>query len=250
MRTLVHALLILATNSIFAAFNDRYYEGISPKWAHSETTEQRLEIIQQFLPRNPRVFEVGAFDGKESVKFAKLWPNGVIISFEANPQRFAQYKEKARHFPNMHGYNLAVNSYNGTADFFLCWGTNGTDPIFEGASSLLPASKSMEIHYMGPKIQVPCVILDDWCAENQISAFDFMWLDIEGFELQFLESSPHILSTTKVIYTETNFYEFRQEMSQYKDLRFFLESQGFKLIAHWYREGLQGDAIFVRSELL
>jgi uncharacterized protein YfaT (DUF1175 family) len=108
----------------------------------------------------------------------------------------------------------------------------------------------MKIHYMGPVITVPCVVLDDWCAKNHIHAFDFIWLDLEGFELQFLKSSPHILSTAKVIYTETNFYEFRQEMSQYKDLQSFLESQGFEMIAHWYNEGLQGDAIFVRSELL
>lgn len=250
MKKLICFLLLLVSNHIFGGFNDPHYEGINPAWAKADTFEKRLGIICQFLPENPTVFEVGAFDGSDSVKFAKLWPNGVIVSFEAHPERFAQYKEKALNFSNMHGYNLAVNTYNGTAEFFLCWGTNGTDPSFEGASSLLPASESMKIHYMGPTITVPCVVLDDWCEENKINAFDFMWLDLEGFELQFLKSSPRILSTTKVIYSETNFYEFRQGTSQYADLRSFLESQGFKMVAHWYNEGLQGDAVFVRTELL
>ena len=243
-------LLVLAVNPIFGAFGDRYYEGVRSEWSKNETVESRLEIVQKLLPENPIVFEVGAFEGSDSVKLAKTWPKGVIISFEANPERFTQYQKKAIEFSNMQGYNLAVNTYNGTAEFFLCWGTNGKDRVFEGASSLLPAAESMAIHYMGPKITVPCVILDDWCQQNHIDAFDFMWLDLEGFEIQFLKSSPQILKDTKVIYTETNFYGFRQGTSQYGQLKAFLENQGFKMIAHWYNEGLQGDAIFVRSELL
>lgn len=76
-----------------------------------------------------------------------------------------------------------------------------------------------------------------------------MWLDLEGFELQFLKSSPHILKTVKVIYTETNFFHFREGMTQYNDLKTFLEAEGFTVVAHWYSEGMQGDAIFVRGLL-
>ncbi|NGX27546.1 MAG: hypothetical protein K940chlam6_01484, partial [Chlamydiae bacterium] len=126
----------------------------------------------------------------------------------------------------------------------------GQDPIFEGASSLLKPSKSQKIHYMGPQIEVPCVIFDDWCLANNIENIDFMWLDLEGFELQLLKSSPNIFKTVKVIYTETNFFKFRIGTTQYNVLKRFLETQGFKIIAHWYNESLQGDAIFVRKELL
>ncbi len=245
---MIRALCFLLTiSSLFAAFNERHYEGICSLWKSFETVDKRLEIIRAILPDNPTVFEAGAFNGTESVQFATLWPKGKILSFEPNPAQFAKYQERAVHFSNMYGYNLAVNTYNGVTKFFLCWGTNGVDPVFEGASSLLPASESMKIHYMGPIIAVPCVIFDDWCAENDVSTVDFMWLDLEGFELSFLKSSPQILKTVKVIYTETNFYRFREGTAQYADLKSFLESNGFILIAHWYNEGLQGDAIFVRT---
>lgn len=161
-----------------------------------------------------------------------------------------KYQQNAAGFPNMQGYNLAVSTYNGVAEFYLCWGSTGAEPAFEGASSLLPASESRKIDYQGPIIQIPCVIFDDWCDQNHIHSVDFMWLDLEGFELQFLKSSPQILKTTKVIYTETNFFGFRIGTTQYADLKSFLTSEGFELIAHWYHEGLQGDAIFVRRELL
>jgi hypothetical protein len=77
-----------------------------------------------------------------------------------------------------------------------------------------------------------------------------MWLDIEGIEQQVLECSPEILSTVKVIYTETNFFEFRKGTTQYDSLSEFLESAGFVLAAHWYNEGLQGNAIFVRKDVI
>lgn len=76
-----------------------------------------------------------------------------------------------------------------------------------------------------------------------------MWLDLEGAELLILSSSPKILSTVKCIYTETNFQKFRHGTVQYNDLKNFLESAGFELIAHWYHKDWQGDAIFVRKEL-
>ncbi len=252
MKTVLISLLIFAVHSVFAYVEK--FEGKNHSWKKfAETfagkTEKRLEIIKRFLPENPIVFEAGAFDGASSVILGKLWPNGKIISFEANPTRFTEYQEKARGATNLQGYNLAVNTYNGIATFYLCWGTGGKNPIYEGASSLLPASEVQKAHYMGPVITVPCVILDDWCQEHQIEKFDFMWLDLEGFELPFLKSSPNMLKTVKVIYTETNFFAFREGHTQYVDLRAFLESQGFTMIAHWYLEGVQGDAIFVRNEL-
>jgi hypothetical protein len=132
--------------------------------------------------------------------------------------------------------------------FHVCYGAQ-YDPVYEGASSILPPSESMIINYQGPKIQVPCFTLDDWCQKNNQDKIDFMWLDLEGYELQVLKSSPQILRTVKAIYAETNFYEFRKGMTLYEDLRFFLENNGFQLLSHGYYKGYQGNAIFVRKDM-
>ncbi len=233
-----------------AYYNERKYEGLAHYQKGSSDISTRLEIIGSYLPEDPIVFEAGAYDGSDSVKMATMWQKGKIISFEPNPSAFKAYQEKATKFSNMVGYHLAVNSYNGTATFYLCWGTGGKDPVFEGASSLLTPSAAMKTHYMGPKIEVPCVVLDDWCQDHGLDKIDFMWLDLEGFEVQMLKSSPEILKTVKVIYTETNFFRFRKGTTMYTVLHKFLKEQGFTLVAHWYNEGLQGDAIFVREELV
>lgn len=206
-----------------------------------------LDLIAKFIPPNPIIFEAGGHYGIDTVKFSKKWPNATIFTFEPNPHAYEMLLNNTKGIPNIQSHNLAVNNYNGTAILNVCYGTTGDNPLFEGASSLLEASEGQKIHYQGPKVEVPCVILDDWCKEKGISHFDFMWLDLEGLELEVLKSSPEILKNVKVIYTETNFYEFRVGTTQYQDLKRFLESNGFALLSHWYAENLQGDAIFVNK---
>lgn len=180
---------------------------------------------------------------------ATRWPAGFVYTFEPNPHAFELLKETIAPYSNILGVPFAVASYNGVATLNICYGTGGNDPTFEGASSLLNPTPPMKQHYQGPKVEVPCVILDDWCKENGIDHLDLLWLDLEGMELQVLKSSPEILKTVQVIYTETNLKQFREEMTLYRDLRRFLEESGFKLVAHWYTPGAQGDAIFVKREL-
>ena len=220
-------------------------------WRHEgicqEFKERPIDIIQAFIPKDPVIFEAGGHYGVDTLKFSDKWPQAHIISFEPNPHAFHQLLALSLTRNNIFPYQLAVASFNGPSLFYVCYGSFGDNPIFEGASSLLPASEGMKVHYQGPQITVDCVVLDDWCSNNGINKIDFMWLDLEGMELQMLTSSPNILKTVSVIYVETNFQEFRIGMTQYYSLKQFLEDSGFMLLSHWYQENLQGNAIFIRK---
>ncbi|MBI2811927.1 MAG: FkbM family methyltransferase [Candidatus Melainabacteria bacterium] len=202
-----------------------------------------LDLIARFMPKNPVIFEAGAYGGSDTLLFAQRWPDATIISFEASPTTFNTFSMLTAGVPNIRGYNLAVSTYNGKAKFYL----SDNDV---GSSSLLPShDNQFKEGYKGPEIIIDCVILDDWCSMNSVDHIDFMWLDLEGMELQVLRSSPKILSSVKVIYTETNFQEFRKGMTQYNELKTFLEKSGFKLLAHRYLENWQGNAIFINDSL-
>lgn len=252
LRIITCCLLVFGSSSTEAwgdnLFNTYGYEGVR-EFEHY--AGGRLGLVAKFLPENPNVFEAGAHYGEDSVVLAKTWPKGTVLSFEPNPHAFKMFLDRTKDVSNIQGYELAVGNYNGTATLYVCYGTNGNEPqYFDGASSLLVPSEGQKIHYQGPEVEVPCVILDDWCNDHGIDRLDFMWIDLEGMELQLLSASPEILKTVKVIYTETNFYGFREGTTQYADLKAFLEQQGFTVIAHWFTHGLQGDAVFVRNELL
>ncbi|HSW72737.1 MAG TPA: FkbM family methyltransferase [Chlamydiales bacterium] len=233
-------ILPLLTSSVRPPKPDAKYEKYAKK---------PLLLIAEFLPVNPVILEAGAHYGNDTLKFKQMWPEAKILCFEPNPHAFTELSAKTEGIRNIHRYPIALNNYNGFATLYLCYGSNGDEPIYEGASSLLEPSERMQIHYQGPKIEVPCVVLDDWCKEHQIEQIDFMWLDLEGLEIQVLQSSPKILEKVKVIYTETNFEKFRVGTTLYKHLADFLQTQGFTLLVHWYVENSikQGNAIFVKK---
>jgi len=210
-----------------------------------------LSVLPQFLPYNPIVVEVGAYYGAQAIQASKLWPKAKIFAFEPNPNAFEKLQKLVAESgcTNVSAYNLALSNYAGEAMLYLCHGTNGNDPVFEFASSLLPPSKAMEIHYQGPKINVPCVVLDNWCLANQIDHIDILKLELEGFELPVLESSPQILKNTKVVVVQTHFFPSRIGITHYANLRAFLKESGFLLLSHWYRDGLGGNAIFLSREV-
>ncbi len=242
---------ILICSFLFAAFlqplKAEYYEGV-PLF-QSQAID--LTMLQQFLPYNPIILEAGAFHGNESVRAAKLWPKARIYAFEPNPQAFKNLQAAIDDagLKNVETYPLALCLYNGTATFNVCLGMAGEEPIFGYASSILPTTKEMEIYCKGPQIKVPCMILDDWCNEHQVKNIDLLRLELEGLELPVLRSSPNILKTVKVLYVKTFIHPFRISMTEYGELKKFLEESNFVLLSHRYIPGIIGHAIFLSREL-
>ncbi len=76
--------------------------------------------------------------------------------------------------------------------------------------------------------------------------YDFVWIESEGRELEILQNLSDILPKTSAIYTPTHFVD---QGAYYQSLKFFLELSGFTLLSHWYWEGEQGNAIFLKKEL-
>ena len=242
-----YILLCLVWVSVFLNAEDypHRFEGKFEGWS-----EKKLDLISMFLPLDPVIVQAGAHYGKETVSLAAQWPEAKIICFEPNPHAFNLLRLKTAGCKNTHLYNLALSHQAMISPFYVCYGTTGQDPIYEHASSLLKPSPQMEVHYQGPKLDVECANLDEWCQQNGIDHVDFLRLDVQGSEMQVLKSSPQILNKIKVIYVATSMFPFREGTTLYEDLKSFLESSGFTFLSHWYREGLEGQAIFVQSSFL
>lgn len=235
--------------SLFASVSGAQYEGVSIFFKDYGNID--LSWIPQFLPYNPVIIEAGAFQGDETCRASKLWPQGRIIAFEPNPEAFDVLQKKVQNesASNVKLYNLALSDYNGIASLNVCNGMKGVDSIFGYASSLLPLTQEMQIYCKGPQIIVNCVNLDDWCKEQQIDHVDLLRLELEGLELRVLESSPQILQNTKVLFIKTLMHPYRVGMTQYNALKAFLERSGFVLLSHWFEPGITGHAIFLSREI-
>ena len=219
------------------------FEGQFSGW-----NEKRLSLISLFLPEEPVILHAGGHYGGETLMLSRQWPYGQVIAFEPNPHAFQILSTNAKYSYNISTYPLALSDRSGNAPFYICHGSSGENAAFEHASSLLPPSQAMQIHYRGPIIEVECTKLDDWCPQNKVDRIDFISLNLQGAELQALKGSPEILKTVSCIAVHTHLFAFRDGITQYSELKQFLEKSGFRLLSHWYREGLEGDAIFVKND--
>lgn len=225
-----------------------YYEGTSTFRSYATID---ISWLEQLLPYNPIFIEIGAYCGEETCRTAKKWPKGRVYAFEPNPRAFEVLETAVREqgLSNVKTYPLAVSSYNGTATLYLSHGPSGNDPSYEHQSSLLAPSAAMQIEYQGPQIETACVVLDEWCKENQIDRIDVLRIEAEGLELQILQRSPEIVRTAKVIMLQSFFSPLRENMVNYFPLKDHLTRSGFVPLAHWYTPNGRGRAVYVSQEL-
>lgn len=217
-----------------------------------ENISNLIHNVQLFLPYNPIIVEVGGYEGEHTKHLSKGYPDGRVIVFEPNPRAFQRLLENTAELANVTAVNSALSTYEGMAKLYLNHGVYCNDPTLEKWSSLLEGfclGTDRFNCFRGPTVEVPCVVLDDWCKSHEIDHIDFLQLDVEGFELQILKSSPEILKTIPVIHTKTNLSQFRRETTSFRQLWAFLEANEFTLLCHWYREGLQGEATFVQTKI-
>lgn len=73
-------------------------------------------------------------------------------------------------------------------------------------------------------------------------SYDFLWIESEGSELEIVQKVSPLLRNASAIYTATHFATF-------PNLRAFLDASGFTLLSHWYWQGENGNAIFIRKEI-
>lgn len=214
------------------------YEGIlaSPITKNSNITH----LAPYFLPYNPIIVDIGGYEGQGTECLLNYCKHGgQVIIFEPNPNAYHSLISRFQAQENVFIFNLAVSDRKGSAKLFSRKGD------LDERASLLVELKNTDTY----SIDVSCVILDEWCEENQLEKIDFLKMDVEGYELQILKSSPKILKTVKVICTKTNLKKTRKNITVFSDLKNNLEKMGFEMLAHWYQEGLQGEATFIRKEI-
>ncbi len=198
-----------------------------------------LSIAAKYLPVNPVIVEAGAFDGKDTQLMAQFFPQGIIHTFEPDPDNYAQLQKKITQFHNVKCHQLALSDNNGMALFHRSLDPENSNNRQSG-SLLAPKEhlKSFAITF-NEKISIPTTTLESWAHKNIVDHIDFLWLDMQGVELNALKVSTDLLKKVKVIYTEVEFLEAYEGQYQYKDVVSWLENQGFTLIAKdFFGDGL------------
>lgn len=212
--------------------------------------ESIFTLAKKFLPKNPIILEAGAYDGDDTLSMSNFWPLSKIYTFEPIPELFQKLVKKTKHKKNIFPFQLALSDTEGAVSFYLSAYMSTLQEIGASSSLLLPK----EHLTMAPdvvfnkEIKVTAVTLDNWAKSNGIKNIDFLWLDLQGSELPVMKSASHIMKTVKVVYTEVEMIEAYKNQALAKDVKSWLEGQGFVLIAKDFDENKDwfGNYFFVR----
>lgn len=190
------------------------------------------------------VLHLGAHVGQEAEVYAAA---GIprVVWVEANPNVFGRLTANISRFQG-HSAHLAAISDRDGEEALLLLASN------EESSSLL----RMKLHrerYPGilqdASVKVRTTTVDSFLGKEGIApaTLDFVNMDLQGAEMRALAGMAAHLPYVRYLYTEVNFEELYEGCCLFKDLRPFLEKNGFRLAELKEVENGWGEALFTHE---
>jgi FkbM family methyltransferase len=203
------------------------------------------------------VFDIGAFQGEATCRYAELFPEAEIYAFEPYPPSYEALAGKYSNTPRVHVVNAAVSSGTGEATFYV----NGVP----STNSLLPRPSTGRQYFSSDAvtrstISVPTVSIDEFRAEHDVAVPDILKMDIQGMELEALRGAEETLKSAggggvSLIFSEVTFVPHYEGGVLFDQLSAHLRQRGFSLfnIYEMHSAGVGqlrfGDAIFIADRL-
>jgi FkbM family methyltransferase len=230
--------------------------------AYIEETPARInELLRLFRPGDPLViFDVGACESEDSIRYSRLFPNARVYAFEPLPSNAAKARELLREYGADHVtlVELALSDRKGSATFHV---SSGTPPDIDApknwnfgnkSSSLLPPHKHLEMASwieFKETITVQTARGRDFCRDAGLPRVDFMHMDVQGAELKVLAGFELPRFPVGAIWLEVSLSELYAGQPLLPEVVAYMRKAGF-LLYHLDLPGEQGDALFVHWKLL
>lgn len=206
--------------------------------------------------RSPVLFDVGACEGEDSIRYARSFPRSRVFSFEPLPANQAQVRANFSKYQvaNVELIPFALADRSGSATFHVSAGEPAEKFAGEAwnygnkSSSLLaPADPAAPMHgwITFPETAiVDCDTLDEFCASRRIDRIDFIHMDVQGAEHLVLAGAARMLPAITAIWLEVAECEIYKGQKLRSEIEAFLRSHGFKLV-FGRTHGIEGDQFYV-----
>ncbi len=217
------------------------------------THKQLFHTLKKQLPDKAVIVEAGSFTGKDTRQLAQAWPQGAIYAFEPDPRIFKLLENNTQQYQNIHPFQLALSNKSGISSFWPSEHPKKPGVPSQAGSLLQPKErlKWSNIIFKDP-ISVTAVTLATWVKQRKIDHIDFLWLDLQGYELPVMQASKDLIKHISFIYTEVHFVEAYAGQAQYHELKSWLEVQGFTMIGKDFQypsSWFFGNALFAKNHL-
>lgn len=221
----------------------------------------KSELLRFFdKESNLIIFDVGACEAEDSIRYSKLFPNAKIYAFEPVPNNYKKAKENIDFYNKSSQILLfpyALYDKEGEFDFYVSSGNpdlkvKNLDWDFGNKSSSLLEPRKIKYTHEWLKfnqvIKVQTKTLKNFCYELNIKKINLLHLDVQGAELSVLKSAEEFLNDIDLIWLEVSVVELYKNQAMEKDIRKFLK-KNFELMLSKI-EGSSGDQLYVNRILL
>ena len=186
------------------------------------------------------IFDIGACEGEDSIRYSRLFTNGKVYAFEPLPKNIELAKQNIEAYKatNVTLVPLAFSDKKGTAVFHVSSGTPEGQPPGEDwdygnkSSSLLPPDKLLSVHKwlkFNEQLEVAADTITNFCTTHHIQTIDFMHMDVQGAELMVLNGAGNLISNIKAIWMEVGDISFYKNQPLRTDVEAFMHNHGFFL---------------------
>jgi len=198
-------------------------EGLPP----ITSTKIDAALLRRLIGKSdPVILEIGCNNGGHTQWFLRMFDNPRIYCFEPDPRAVQKFRARIGACANVHLFEIALSDRNGEVAFFQ---SSGRRPAKSGEHSTdwdksgsIRKPKEHLNQYKWVKfsdvITVPTMTLDDWCAAQGIEEIDFIWMDVQGAEMDVLRGGAQMLDHTRLIYTEYSNREMYEGQATLKGL--------------------------------
>ena len=166
---------------------------------------------------DPVILDVGCNDGQTTRWFLDMFENPRICCFEPDPRAISRFKKLVGERPDVMLFEMAVGDHEGTIDFYQSGGKQDDEWLaktmpegWDLSGSIKEPHRHLALHpqvTFGDQIRVPVDTLDAVCDKYGIGPVDFIWLDVQGAELEVFSGGRKTLAQTRYLYTEYSEHE-------------------------------------------
>lgn len=204
------------------------------------------------------IFDIGACEGEDSIKFSSRFPCACIYTFEPLPKNIKRINGNLKKYKtkNIKVIKKALSDKNGSATFHVSSGKppKASDDWDYGnkSSSLLAPDKTKNVHKwlkFKEKINVKTERLDTFAESEGIQEIDFVYMDVQGAEMMVLNGAGKFITRIKAIWLEVESVELYSHQPLKKDIEAFMKSNGFIKVKDTV-DDIAGDQLYLRRDLV
>ena len=229
----------------FAKIKDRFFPEGYPDQMIAIIEPKVQNVVEKIktrfsLDQIKTILDIGSFTGIESVMFSDRIPDALIHTFEPNPESLINVLKCTEDEDRIKVYELAISNFVGESTFFITYENIG-------ASSLLQPSILSKTGPISKEIKVKVKTIESWAKENNVDSIDFIWMDVQGSELNVLLGMGDLLNDLKGIYVESAVIPYYSGGAHKDKVIDYLSAFNLELIESEYHDNYEGDFLFLKQ---